>query len=415
MLTAVRTFLAILARRWPVLAAWYFGAEAAHYLLIHLAGWAASYTALGGLLLLPCAVLAKLVAYVAMYLVVRDDLPAVRTRTRRVANLADFAGTVTAAVLPFLVFYSAWGMLNRDLNSLYSVAADLVSKRHLGEESFVAGTISDVQFGWPTITVLLAAFAVRTVLSALGHRLPRWTGLPAAYVEVVWVGLLLSFIGRAVTVAMDWFGTRAGGVWLFELGHSLAQAVPWIGSTWDAVGGLWGLVGNAILLPVAWAAIAGVIYGERMDSSWETPAGSWWARVLDLLGRRVGEIADAVRLIWRAGPIAFGGFLVVFAVWTFAAATADLWALRVFGPQDSDFLKAFSGLLAAIVAGVFEPIRVAIVASAYDIFTAESSVDGESEPERVFGEGAGVHGENHAAVNVNRNQEADGGPSGPVI
>lgn len=61
---ALRTFGRILARHWPALMAWYLGGEALHRVLIELAGFVGGHTTLGGLLLLPLAVAARLVAYV---------------------------------------------------------------------------------------------------------------------------------------------------------------------------------------------------------------------------------------------------------------------------------------------------------------------------------------------------------------
>lgn len=411
-----RTFLGVLARRWPVLAAWILGAEAAHYVFIHAAGWAGSHTALGGMLLLPLAVLARLVAYVAMYLVVRADLPAVRARTEPVHGIRDFAGAVSAAVLPFLVFYTAWGMLWADQQEYYGIAADIVARRELlsGNPDPFAGTINDVEFGVLPLTVLATALVLRTVLTMFADRLPRWTSVPAVYVETVWVTLLLTFVSSGVTTALGWLETRAGAVWAYGIGEEVARAVPLIGQVWDSVGGISGLLGDAILLPAAWIAIVGAIYGERMESTFDDAPSSRWTALLQMLGRRVEEIATALRLVWRSGPRALGWFLLAYAAWTLLDATATVVVPRLFGPQEAGFWLAFAGLIGVFIAAVFEPVRVVLIATAYDAFTVEGSA-GEREPQGLATEFAGRNLDAQVGGNVVGDEEPDARAAGAVV
>lgn len=419
MTSALGTFARILARRWPVLAAWVLGSEAVHYLLIHLAGWVGSYTSVGGLLLLPLAVMARLVAYVAMYLVVRDDLPAVAARTRPVTSLRDFAGATSAAVLPFLVFYTAWGMLGADRREYAVIALDLVVKRDLGSSDPGAGKVLDLSFGWGPLLVLVVAFALRLLGAAFADRLPRWFAVPMVYVETVWVAMLVAFVQQFVVAAEDWVGTRAGGVWLEGIGASIAEALPWLGRVWESAGGLGGLLGSVILLPAAWIAIVGAIYGERVDTGVSLGRDSRWQVVLAAIGRRLEDIAFALRLVWRAGPVAVGFFLLAYAVWTFLNAAALAFAPRMFGEQPTEYWQAFPGLITVFVMAVFEPVRVALVSCAYDAFStpggSAEGVGGKLEPQRVDEERGGADLDAQGSRDVIRHQESDRRGRGPLV
>ena len=59
----------------PALVAWYLAGTLGRYAGIQLAGFVGGYSAIGGILLLPLAILAKMVSVVAMLLVLRDAMP----------------------------------------------------------------------------------------------------------------------------------------------------------------------------------------------------------------------------------------------------------------------------------------------------------------------------------------------------
>ena len=63
-----------LLAHWPAIMAWFLAGTLANWAMIQLAAWVGAYSALGGALLLPLAILARLVSYVAMFLVVRDGM-----------------------------------------------------------------------------------------------------------------------------------------------------------------------------------------------------------------------------------------------------------------------------------------------------------------------------------------------------
>ena len=59
MISALQTFGRLLWGNWPTLLAWYLGGQLIHMYWIQLAGWVGGSSALGGLLLMPIALLAQ--------------------------------------------------------------------------------------------------------------------------------------------------------------------------------------------------------------------------------------------------------------------------------------------------------------------------------------------------------------------
>ncbi len=376
---ALDTAVRVLRRHWPVLLAWYLGGEAAHLVLLQFAGVVGGSTALGGLLLLPLAVLARLVSYVAMYLVVSPSLPTLAGRHATgagfVARARVFLGALLSAILPFLTFYTAWGLLWKDQREYYRLAAltasgDLFASG--GDPSALAGKVADVGFGWLTVAVFIAALVLRTALSAFAKRLPSGVAVLAVYVETVWVFLLLTFANDLIARVGAWAETRVSAQWLESFGDTVAQRAPMIAEIWEASGGLWGLLFTAILLPLAWVTIVGVIHGDDWRSPFDDASTSRIGRAVRAITRRFSEIADAVRIVWRAGALPVAVLLVAYALWALAERLLQIGVVHLLGPHEAWFWSAFAGIVTVLVAAIMEPLRVAIVSTAYDEFSRDA-------------------------------------------
>src|SRR6478735_2581941 len=113
MLDTLQTAGRILAGTWPRLLAWYLAGWLARYLIIELAGTIGVNSTLGAFLVLPLAALARLVSFIAMFLTMRDAMPNYSSLTG--AQRPQFMSSVLAAILPFFLFYAAWGFLKDDV------------------------------------------------------------------------------------------------------------------------------------------------------------------------------------------------------------------------------------------------------------------------------------------------------------
>lgn len=370
MAQALRTFGRILAAHWPALGAWYLGGEAVHQLLVLLAGFVGGHTTLGGLLLLPLAVAARLVSYVAMYLTVQPSLP--HSARDDDGGYRVFAGAILAAILPFFAFYAAWGMLDADQSEFFRIASG-IALRDAGYDYDQLGDRGGlISVGVLPVAVLVIALVVRLVLARRGQRRSAWTLALAAYVEVLWTFMLFTLIGQWWGDARVWVADRAGTVWLGGIADWFAQYVVPVAFIWEAVLWLVGLIAAVLLVPAAWLTVAGVIYGTEFDTS-PAPFRNGRAALRGALGtlartllQRLESLWAAVALVWRGGPLLFGVFALAYALWALAEHWASRGLLIAVGGHDSLFWAAFLPLLLLAVAAIAEPLRVALIATAFD-------------------------------------------------
>ncbi|GAT73648.1 hypothetical protein MHM582_2142 [Microbacterium sp. HM58-2] len=364
---ALRTFGRILARHWPALMAWYLGGEALHQALVQLAGFVGGHTTLGGLLLLPLAVAARLVSYVAMYLTVRPSMPHAAERTR--PGIEGFVRSTLVAILPFFAFYAAWGMLDRDQKEFFIIASAVAFRESgftdLGDRG---GLIS---VGLLPVFVLVVALLGRLLLARFRERLPEWTLAFAVYLEALWTFMLFTLVAQWWADVREWLAGRAFASWLDEFGDGVAASIPAIATIWEAILWLVGIVVAAVIVPAAWLAVAGIIYGADFATlppllqRMEARRGATGTLSRTLL-RQLEDVGAALAAIWRGGPLLFGIFAAAYALWALAERAGTRGLLEAIGGQDGDFWSAFFPLILVAVAVIAEPLRVAVVATAFD-------------------------------------------------
>lgn len=405
----------LLWAHWPALLAWFLAGTLGHFLLLELAALVGASTAVGGILLLPAAALALLVAYVAMLLVLRDGMPGLRERAplppagpeRRSA----FLNALLGGILPFVAFYAAWGFIREDVAAYINGAFEWQFAWGLfavveGVDYDTAGTIDDLGVNALTIGIVVIAFAGRWAYQRFGSRLPKWTGVIAVYLEALWIYLAAYIVADLLGSVSSWVQTRQGTVWLADFRGALTGVFAPVGFVWDGVAWLLGEAGGVILLPVAWLTIAGVVYGQAVTAAAPELSGSVVTRVRSRYGtlpkqvrRRLGDfwidltgrfrpIGRALLLMWRAGPVLIGGYVLLFTVVGFGEQWLLVALSRAIGPHE---LQAFwfpaSVGLVMLVTLVTEILRIAVIAASYDatlgVLAPGSAVDGEPEVEPI--------------------------------
>lgn len=384
MASALRTFGRILARHWPALMAWYLGGEALHRLLIELAGFVGGHTTLGGLLLLPLAVASRLVSYVAMYLTVRPTLP--HSRRDDAGGPREFASATLAAILPFFAFYTAWGMLDADQIDFFRVASAIA----LADSGYQLDQVGDrgglIAVGVLPVTVLVIALAARLVFIRLSARLPRWTVVLAVYAEVLWTFMLFTLVARWWNGVLDWVARRevVGGLQAF--GDWFAVNLAPVAVVWEVGTGIVGVVIAAVIVPAAWLTVAGVVFGTTFDS---TPSFARWGggatrgavvSVARTIVLRLEGLWAAVAVIWRGGPLLFGVYALAYAVWSWGEQSGTRGVLQLIGGHEESFWAGVYPLVLVAVAAIAEPLRVAIVATAYDSVLARPQAGLDTRP-----------------------------------
>ncbi|WP_460796597.1 hypothetical protein [Microbacterium sp. GXF0217] len=367
----IRTFGRIMARHWVALVAWYLGGEALHELLVQLAGFVGGHTTLGGLLLLlPLAVAARLASYVAMYLSVRPSLPHIDAPAHRGSR--EFGAAILPAILPFFAFYAAWGMLTADQIEFMNIAARIALEQTALDATQLGDRGGLITAGALPVAVLVVALAARFAFSRYGARLPAWTLIIATYAEVLWTFMLFTLVGQWWADVLDWTATTAGAHWFDGVGDWFATNLSVIAVVWEAGTWAFGILVAAVIVPAAWLLVAGVIYGTAFESAvprmlrTATESRGSMAILARTLTRRFEDLWAAMAVIWRSGPALFGGYALAYCLWALAEQLGTRGVLVAIGGREPEFWEAFLPLVLVGVAAVAEPLRVAIVATAYD-------------------------------------------------
>ena len=384
----------LIAAHWPALVAWYLGGTLGRFAGIQLAGFVGGYSAIGGILLLPLAILAKLVSVVAMFLVLRDGMPRLGAIAPApldsAARRRSFRDALLSAILPFIAVYALLGFLVEDVAAYLDAALIVKTGREAmavvtGVEVDTSGTVDQLTFEPWTVAVVVLAFAGRWAWKRWQRSLPRWTSIVATYLEALWVFLAAYFIGEAIGQLTGWIQARQAMVWLAEARAWIGGWFAPLGWAWDAVGWLIGQAGVVLIVPLAWLTIAGVVYGQAVS-----PQGLEWTGELaqrartryrsipQRLRRRLGDLGSeagsrfrplwkAMVLMWRGGPILIGGYVLLYSVVLLGEQLLRIGLTRLVGPQDFDAFWLVAGTpLLLLVPLVIEPVRTALVASAYD-------------------------------------------------
>ncbi|UYO97528.1 hypothetical protein OED01_01990 [Microbacterium sp. M28] len=394
MLTLLASTGRVLAGHWPALVAWFLAGYLLHFGLIQLAGYVGAWSTTGGLLLLPLAILARLIAFVAMFLVVRDglrELQAIAPVPQAAAERRQtFLNTLLASILPFFAVYAAWGMLQDDVIA-YDFRA-LQVRSDIGWRAIVDGSEAptgalgtDLTLDAVTGMLIVVAFAGRWAWKKWPKKLPAPFSVLAVYLEAVWVLLSIMVIKGALEGLQAWVDTRVGIQWALEFRDWVGEQLTPLAWVWDGVEWFIGQLAGLTVEPLAWLAIAGVIYGQaiaaekpKLDIALYKRARTHVDRVPSLLRRMLGQlgaeftsrftpIIDAIVLMWRAGPVLIGTYILLYTIVLAGDTTLDLVISRLIGPQSlADFWQVISDGLVLFVAVIVEPIRISVVAGAYD-------------------------------------------------
>ncbi|RXZ73232.1 hypothetical protein [Agromyces albus] len=447
MLTVIAMTGRLLLAHWPALLAWFLGGILARYLVIELAGFVGAYSALGGTLLLPLAILARLVSFVAMFLVLRDGM----NRLGAIAPLPGDAGArrrafvdaVLGGILPFFAFYAAWGYLRDDWFAYLARALEVQQGINTvaifaGETVSTEGTIDKLMFEPATVALIVLAFAGRWAWNRFRTRLPKWSAIGAAYLEAVWVFFTVILISEALGQVSAWVQSRQAMVWLADVRAWVTSQVEPVAWLWEAVEWLLGEAGGIILLPLAWLTIAGVIYGQavapqapRLGGALVDGARRRFSSLPEAVRRRLGDvwwdfaarfrpIGRAVVLMWRAGPVLVGGYVLLYTIVLGLEQMLRIWVTRLVGPQDLySFWAVADAVILLLVPLIVEPLRVSLVASAYDATLARlvpASAAGSSGLDEQSGESGKRVGrdelDGEGPGGVERNEERDGDREG---
>lgn len=394
MLTILRTAGGVLLRHWPALLAWYLGGIAVHYAIVQVAGVVGAHSATVGFLILPVAILARLVSFVAMFLVLRDGLRELNALAPLPESAADrrrtFLSALLAGILPFFAVYWGQGLLGEDVVAYSSRAlrerTDLIWTTVF--ETGIPLDDSDSVLNLPlsvwTVLIIVVAFAARWAWTKWQQRIPGWVSPIAVYLEVVWVFFSVIVIGDLTDSVKGWVDSRAAMAWWEQIRDGVLAAVAPLRWVWDGVGWAIGEAGPILLAPLAWLTVGGVVYGQaivaeklRIENEVIISLREHAAVVPNPILRRLKDLRDelssrfapigrALLLMWRAGPVLIASYALLHVAVKTLESYLQFGASRLVGPHDLTFWGIVLPLVSLLPLLITEPLRIAVIAGAYD-------------------------------------------------
>jgi hypothetical protein len=387
--------LRLAAARWPVLLAWYLAGWLTRYLVIELASTLGSQNALLGFLVMPLATLARLASFIGMFLALRGVMPsfsdmkdrgvdAIDRTTDEPAKPGRVYDILLVSILPFFAFYAAWKFLAEDVAQY--------SERSLEKIDFfsgdgAAGAVLNLQADALTISIIVLAFVGRFLLKRYQEMLPRWTSLVTVYLEAVWVYLTLSVIGQYSAKWDAWVSSRAAVAAVADVKTAVSSWFAPLGWVWSGVEWIIAEAGGLMLLPLAWLALAGVVFGRALAAGAIAyrPSNRYYVGVRSRVTalpqgvlRRLGDVggdfverwkplANALVLMWRAGVVPLGLYVLAYTAIEAASAWAFLGVIQVVGPHElGRWWMNLASIYSFGIDSLIEPLRICLVAAGYD-------------------------------------------------
>lgn len=408
LLTTVGRAGVLFGKAWPRLLAVFLIAQLAHRGMQWVAVQAGAKAEAAGIAVLALLVVISLAMYVAMFLVLRGELPFHRRAVADGVLAPDGIepgkehrplDALAAAMLPFLAFYAAYRFLAEEaLDYEYQLAVHKVNETvaaTLGgapaaQESEGLQSLST----WLFIGLGASAYLLRLLFKKWKEDEGPVRKLFVTYLEALWIFVVAYQASSLIPSPKAWLHERQAWEWLQDgyawvLDHILG--VDKVRELWDTVtgfvaagvGDLW----NAAVLPLMWITMTAVIYGRAVHKhKVEKPQLRWrfdrisqrWEqspRLVRAAGNSVVSdwrdrwtpVMDAFRLVARSGVRPLLGYFLAWAVVTFAASgvwiALKLWVL---GPHSLQFWQVIDEPLHLLTEGLKIMLQVSLLAAAYD-------------------------------------------------
>jgi hypothetical protein len=408
LLTTVGRAGALFGRAWPRLFAVFLIAQLAHRGVQWVAVQAGAKVQAAGIAVLALVVLVSLAMYVAMFLVLRGELPFHRRAVAEGVLAPDGMepgkehrplDALASALLPFLAFYAAYKFLQSEaMDYEYRLAVHQVND--IAATVLNGGTVAAQATGlralstWLFIGLGVTAYLLRLIFKKRkGKAAGPVRKLFVTYLEALWIFVVAYQATSFIPSPKTWLKERQVAFWVHDayiwvLDHLLG--VEKVREVWDAVtgflaagiGDLW----SAAVLPLMWITMTAVIYGRAVHKA-ERPQQVRWRfdrithrwqrtpRIVRAAGNSVVSdwrdrwtpVVSAFRLVARSGIRPMLGYFLAWAVVTYLAS--EVWiVLRdyVLGPHSLEFWKVIDEPLNLVTDGLKIMLQISLLAAAYD-------------------------------------------------
>jgi len=387
----VREVLRLAGRSWPLLLLWFLGGWIVRWVVIRIAAELGAIDATLGLIVLPIAVLARLVSYIGMFLVLRDSMPAF-TRLAR-GNVNDgsveetalgFRDILLSSVLVFFALYSAMDLMRQDLLKYAGLA---IESDNFFTYADSGTTVLAVTATPASIAVAVIAFVGRFALKRLRSRLPKWTSIITVYLEAVWVFIAVNVLSSLFSVVPDWIDSRQFIRSLDELRQTLVENSLTLRLAWDGASWVWNSSSEIVFLALSWLLVAGVVYVRslatsllevrRRDRPRSAVLGARWASTPVAMARRARPLFDdaieiakplllSARVIWRGGIVFLAVYVFAYALWVSIGDWVLAGIYSAIGPHPYRWWMSTDQPIGFLIDLLVEPVRISLLAVAFD-------------------------------------------------
>ncbi|HEY9524116.1 MAG TPA: hypothetical protein VIR33_12815 [Thermopolyspora sp.] len=268
------------------------------------------------------------------------------------------------AILPFMIIYMAWSFFTDDAKTWANAAFDRAQAQGLDFGTQALDAINALSDNLPVALVITAGFwALRVICERwAGTRLPRTGSVLTAFFEINFTLFGLFSVGEIVGRCTGWFTSRR--MWSGVAGLA-GDAVP------DRLAGVLPAVKDAVLGPLIWLTMAGVVLGFAMDR--EHP----WLSRLDrtLAGRLVTQgardkwvpMVNGLRLIRLGGALTFAVFTVLIVLVDHLHDWGYRWTVEILGPHPYSYWEYARVPLGFSFDLLRQVLRICLLAATFDL------------------------------------------------
>ncbi|GAA5057330.1 hypothetical protein HNP84_000473 [Thermocatellispora tengchongensis] len=384
------------------LAFFYALAVLAHDAVILLAVYVAEPTgwrAYAGFGVLSFAVLFTLMGYIAMLntlgrreLVTETSVLTLDERERRLVE------ALSHTLLPFLIFYGAWGLFTDDVRRFYSLSVELgpLQEKDVVAEAETLLRLFDINILIVVLTLVI--FLLKVAVERLYAARPlKVLGVATSSLECLWMFYGIISIGNWLGEIPGWLSTRAA--WQAALGLIPAQVTE----AWQAITPYLPDPKDGLVLPLLWLAITAVVYSSDVTRDEKVIEGTkvegrvsgLWNKLpahlqtaTEFLSRGIRDkyvpLLNGLRFALGSGAVFCLTFCALYVALDALADLAFLGVTRLIGPHEILWWQMWNGAAGLPVALVFEVLRVCLLAAAFDLALQRIAVrrgsTGSAEP-----------------------------------
>jgi hypothetical protein len=347
--------------------------------------------------LFSAGVLAQLVAVVGMIRTIAGSLYRWRDAAAGPGETTDptqrrLLELLSITLLPLIAVWSAWGILDARLD-IY--AGFYLSSEGSFEHPFKLGGGAWKAY-LPAIAVLLV---LRRMAEGVDDRWPsRSVKLLQVWVEAFFALLVVIVAPPAISTAKNWIEGREAWFFTTDRWESLTEwfagiSIP-IPDGLEFLWGvfhetLWPLFKEGVADPLTWLAITTVVFGHRalsagsfvrgtrLESRIGTQSSASQGRAAAIAGKApdlvLGGLKEkfiptlnAFRLLVRVGPVFLGVVCVVYSLHDVAYQWFYTGITHWIGDRGNSWTVLWTNVVDLAGSAIFEPLRIALLAAAFD-------------------------------------------------